>query len=141
MTITVLADGTIPDGTDCLIDYEYKVVGEFETGHYSGDPREEHVETIPQLTTERGCAQAAKVIVDKGSEARTEADVSLPPSIPVDLSLVEELRLEDVPGDAMAIYELQDSPQGLELRLGDRARVDETVRQIQSQLSSNSERV
>ncbi|WP_255291432.1 fibronectin type III domain-containing protein [Natrinema sp. CBA1119] len=141
LTITVLADGTIPDGTDCLIDYEYKVVGEFETGHYSGDPREEHVETIPQLTTERGCAQAAKVIVDKGSEARTEADVSLPPSIPVDLSLVEELRLEDVPGDAMAIYELQDSPQGLELRLGDRARVDETVRQIQSQLSSNSERV
>jgi len=40
--------------------------------------------------------------------------------------------LESVPGDAMAIYELQNSLKGLQLRLGDRNRVSDTVRQIQS---------
>ncbi|ADB63415.1 hypothetical protein Htur_4629 (plasmid) [Haloterrigena turkmenica DSM 5511] len=141
MTITALADGTILNGTECLIDYEYKAVGSFETGHYFGDPREEEVETIPQLTSERGCLQAAKAIVDTGSEARSEADVSLPPSVPVDLSLVEQLGLEDVSGDAMAIYELQDSLEGLQLRLGDRTRVRDAVQQMQRQLAANSERV
>lgn len=141
LTITALGDGLITDGEELLIDYEAKPVGVFEAGDYSGDPREEHVETIPQLTSERGCAQAAKVIVDVGSSPRTEADVSFPPTIPADLSLAEALDLEDVPGDAMAVYELTDASDELRARLGDRARVRDTVQQIQNRLSETVDRV
>lgn len=140
-TITALSAGDLSDGTEYTIDYEYKVRGEFESGQYNGDTRFELRETIPQLTTTRACALAAKVLVDEQSEARWEADVTFPPSIPADLSLVEAIDLEEMPGDAMAIYELTESPAGLEARLGDQNRVRNRLAQLQRQADAISQRV
>jgi len=81
------------------------------------------------------------LLVDRGSEARTEADVSFPPTLPADLSLVEALDLEDVPSDAMAIYQLTEGPEGLEARFGDEGRVRDTVEQLRRRAEALSRRV
>lgn len=140
-TITVSSDGDMTDGEEYVIGYEFKTVGEFETDAYSGDAREEFVDTLAGLTTTQACAQAAKIIVDLGSTPRTEADVQFPPSVPEDISLVEALDLEAIPGDAMAVYNLQDGPDGLSARLGDRDRVQDRLSAIDSRIRAASDRV
>lgn len=139
-TITALADGDLADGIEYRIDYEWKTRGEYESGYYSGDPREELVETISPLTSEQSCAQAAKQIVDRGTDRRTEADVTLPPSIPATLSLVEALDL-DIPGDTMAIYNLEETTEGFRARLGDREQVRETISRLERRAKDVSQRV
>ncbi|WP_226043469.1 fibronectin type III domain-containing protein [Natrinema sp. DC36] len=132
--------GAIADGEALLVDYEHNVIGEWEHSDYDGDTRTHLEETIPNATTPRACTRAAKVLVDELSVPRWEADVSIPPGDAID-GLLEALDLEAVPGDALAVYENDVTPEGQQLRLGNRQQVSETVRRIQSQLAATSDRV
>ena len=140
-TITPTESGDLEDGVEYLVDYDDRIAGSFESDEFGGSPSEESVRDIAGLTTRRACSQAAKLLVDRGSEARTEADVSFPPTLPADLSLVEALDLEDVPSDAMAIYQLTEGPEGLEARFGDEERVRDTVEQLRRRAEALSRRV
>ncbi len=139
-TITFLADGSITDGQEIEISYNYKVSGTYEADAYDGDPRYDRTATISGITTERGCELAAKLIVDTAADPRWEADVEIPASAALD-GLLEALDLEGVPGEAMSVYDLTVSPERLSLRLGSRERVRETIEQIRSTVETASERV
>ncbi|SEW10217.1 fibronectin type III domain-containing protein [Natrinema salifodinae] len=132
--------GGIDAGEELVVDYDYNVSGSYEHPDFDGDPRTEIVEDIPQASSERACTQASRALVDELSEPRYEADVTIPAGEEIS-GLIETLDLEDIPGDAMVVYDVKESPDGLQLRLGSRNRVDETVQRMQSRLEATSERV
>lgn len=142
-TITATSGGGLTDGSDYTINYAFERSGTFETDNYSGALEEELVARVKSATSDRACGLAAKLILDDVSSARLEADVTLPSTVPVDWSLIEAIDLEGVPtdGEALAIYEWQETPQGLQLRLGSRNRREETIQQIRSTLGATSRRV
>lgn len=131
--------GRIEDGQTVELDYEYQVSGTYTHPDYDGDPRESIAESIPELASERACEQVAMVLVDELSEPLWEADVEIPAG--EDISLIEALDLEDVPGEGMSVYEIDETPEALSLRLGSRNRVRDTVEQIRSTLQAASDRV
>lgn len=120
------------------VDYEYQAKGTYTHEDYSGDPRKSITESVLELASVHGCEQEAKVIIDEASEPRWETDIRLPPSIGVEL--IEALDLE-IPGDAMSVYELQQTQEGISLRLGNCGRTRDMVDQIRETLSVASDRV
>lgn len=132
--------GDIDDAQTLVVDYDHNVSNSYAHDEYDGDARTELVEQIPQASTERACGQVAKVLVDELSAPRWEADVTIPSRDAVD-GLIEALDLDEIPGDAMSVYEIDESPDGLRLRLGNRSQVSETVQRIQTRLEATSERV
>ncbi|ADD05207.1 uncharacterized protein Nmag_1631 [Natrialba magadii ATCC 43099] len=138
--LDIRESGGIADGEELVVDYEYNVSGSYEHDDYDGDPRTEIVEEIPQATTERACAQAARVLVDELHEPRYEAQLTIPAGEAID-GLLGALDLEGLPGGPLSVYEVDETPAGLELRLGSRSRVSDVVQQIQSQLAATSQRV
>ena len=139
--LVALEGGDIDDGETLEIDYDHQVRASWEHPDYAGDERTSIVERIPAAASERTAEQAAKRIVDEASTPRWETDLVLPWDQLQDVSLVEALTLEGVPGTAEVVYDVTRRPDGLELRLGSRDRVSETVGRIQDQLRDATELV
>ncbi len=139
--LTIRSGGAISSGQDLEVEYEFKIEGSYAADEFDGDARNETVVNLPSISTARGCELAAKILVDELKTARWEADVQIPPGDLSDVSLVEALDLEAVPDEAMSVYELEQTPEGLQLRLGSRDRIRDALEQIRSMLSAASERV
>jgi hypothetical protein len=139
--ITTLSDGGITDGQELAIDYDYKVRGNYSSDAHGGGRRDEVTETIPSISTDRGCRQAAKRIVDEAETPLKEASATLPEQ-PVGLSLVEALDLEGLPtSEGLEVWSVENQPGQVTLQLGSRKRVEESIRQIRTLSEGTSERV
>jgi hypothetical protein len=139
-TITTLASGDIADASKYAIDYDYKARGTFTSDQHDGDRRDETTETIPSITTDRGCEQAALRIVDEAEEPLQEVSVTLPEQ-PVGMSLVEALDLDGLAAGALEVWSVQNQPGQVQLMMGSRKRVEKAIRQIRTLSEGASERV
>jgi hypothetical protein len=138
--IKVLSGGAMTDDTVCTVDYRYEPQGEYVADDAGSDP-ETIVRKVPSITSNRGCEQAALYLVRTVKEPLWEAEVTVP-TADAGRSLVDDLLLEDLPTqERMEVREVQQTPQEVVLRLGSRQSVGEVINDIQSRISSVSDRV
>ncbi|QLK25403.1 hypothetical protein HYG81_15115 [Natrinema zhouii] len=132
--------GDMSAGTEYAIDYEFKPRGRHEDPSWDGDPTLERTESIPSLTTRRGCQQAALRIVQETRTAMNEVEIQFA-DIDPNQSLVEAINLDVLPGDDY--YEAREIDFGDGQGRGvfaDRQSVAETVDGIRSQIDAVSRR-
>ncbi|WP_135806631.1 hypothetical protein [Halorussus marinus] len=139
--IRVRPGGAMADGSVYEIDYEFKTRGSYTAEDADDDP-DEMVRTISSITSNRGCEQAALYLIRNIKDPLWEAEVTVS-TADAGRSLVDDLALEGLPtrGERMEIQEIQQTPQEVVLRLGSRQSVGEVVNDIQSWISTVSERV
>lgn len=94
--ITPLQAGDIDAGEELTLTYDWKVTGRFESDDWGGDAATDAKATIPQLSSESACEQAAAQLVQRASEPRVEARVDLA-TIDPDQSVVEALDIAGLP--------------------------------------------
>lgn len=139
--VQTLSTGAMADATEYAIDYRFKTKGTYTSSAADGS-LPTLVETIPALTTDRGCDTAALQIIQKVSQPLYTAEVVLPERPPT-FELIDSLALDDLPTDdnTMVIYDMEQKPGNTLLHLGSRQRVREVVSQIANQVSGVSGRV
>lgn len=135
--ITTLSGGSMTDGKDYAIDYEFTVSGSYEASDAPSTPKT-LVEEIPSISTSRGCEQAALYLYREVDEPLVEAQATID-DVPVEESLVETIGIEGLPTDErVKVNEVTQSSGKTTLRLGSRASINEAVEDIRSQLRSVS---
>lgn len=139
-TITALSGGSMSDGSVFEIDYQYKVQGSY-TAEGASDPRTV-VRTIPSLAVDTACTNAALYLIQQVQEPIWEATVTIP-RLDAGWSLVDDLALEGLPveGERLTIQTLEQTPREVVLQLGSRRSVGEVISDLESRLSSVSDRV
>ncbi len=139
--IKVLSSGSMSDATTYEVDYEYKTQGSYTASGAGSDP-DTIVRTISSLASNRACEQAALYLIQRVQEPLWEATVTLPKN-DAGRSLVDDLALEDLPtqGERMEVQQIEQTPERVVLQLGSRQSVGEVINDIQSRISSVSDRV
>lgn len=129
--ITVLAGGDMADSTEFSIDYRWRIAADYDDG--TASPRS-IVRTVPELTTQRACSQAAYTIVDELNTPTRPTQVVLP-SVEPGWSLIEELDLEQLPaGIPLQIRGIQPTPAQTVVRLDTRQAVGDVISDIQERV-------
>lgn len=135
--IIALSGGGMADGAAYKVTYEWKPKAAYPEDPVDGETK--HLD-IPSLATGRECQQAALYAYERVKEPLHTGSVSLPEPDP-SLSLVEDLTVEGVPHDGAYIpRETSQRPDGLDLEVGTRERLDDVINQVQNRLGSLSER-
>ena len=140
--ITTLASGAMSDSTDYQIDYRWRPQ---DTAALDGvtDPREAVVD-IPQLTTVRGCGQAAVRILRQVDSPLRQGEVVIPTAEAAggQWSLVEALDLAPLPFDtAIEITgSPETTPQETRLSLGSRETLAGAIADVRQRVSQLAER-
>lgn len=138
--IQALSTGTIPAGATLDVSYQRHIRGSYESADFDGT-YEEFVDTIPAITTQRNANQAALALVRQASDPLVTASVTIDKQ-PTGMSLVEAVDVDALPVDQpMEVWSLQDSPQQVQLQLGSREQIAETIQRIQSRLAAASRKV
>ncbi|NHN40532.1 fibronectin type III domain-containing protein [Halorubellus sp. JP-L1] len=138
--LKALSSGSITDGQEVAVDYPFETRGEYASGQWSGDARELTKQTFPGLTTDRACQQGALRIVQETSEPLWEAEVTVENQ--VGWRLVEAINPDVLPGDeALEVWSVEASPQGVRLFLGSRPRLSEVVDRLERRVEATSRRV
>lgn len=141
--ITAISAGQLTDGSIYNIDYSVEVSGTYTVQGASSNPRE-FVETVPAITSERTAEQIAFVLAERFSVPRYAADVTIPRG-DITFDPLEALTLDnlDLPSEATPLEvrgEPQVSPSGIQLRLGSRGRLEESLSSIADRLRQVSKR-
>jgi len=137
--ITTLSGGSMTDGDTYGIDYNYHEQGVATSASAGADPKP-LVRTIPGITTQRACNQAATILLRQLEEPLEEAQVTLPTS-KVGFNIVDAQEFAALPTDtSWEIREITTKPGQTQFRLGTRQSVDEIVGRIQRRLSAASKR-
>ncbi len=139
--IKVLSSGSMSDATTYEVDYEYKTQGSYTASGAGSDP-DTIVRTISNLASNRACEQAALYLIQRVQEPLWKATVTLPKD-DAGRSLVDDLALEDLPtqSERMEVQQIEQTPERVVLQLGSRQSVGEVINDIQSRISSVSDRV
>jgi hypothetical protein len=139
--IQTLSTGAISDGQSLEISYDYKTRGSFTASDVS-NPELIPPQTVPGLTNDQTCEQAAYYLVENLRTPQVSAEITVPRS-ELDWSLVEEINLSGVPtaGENLQVNGVEHSPREAVVRLGSRQSVGEVINDIQSRISSVSDRV
>lgn len=139
--ITVLSGGSMSDGTTYEIDYRYKTQGSYTSKAAGSDP-DTLVKTIPNVTSNRGCEQAALYLVQRIQDPVWNASVTIPRA-EAGRSLVDDLLLEDLPTDGtrMEIRNLEQTPRSVRLELGSRKSIGDLISDLNSRVNSVADRV
>jgi hypothetical protein len=136
--IEVLTDGTMSDGTDYLIDYEFKPRGEFAT---EADPKKKRELTIVGAATDEIAKGVAFYLADElGTPIRSgEAIIDdLPPGV----SVLDALALDPLPEDGTYhVTGIEHQPGRVSLSLASRERAGDLISDIRARLENASERV
>ncbi|NEU57097.1 fibronectin type III domain-containing protein [Halorussus sp. MSC15.2] len=133
--------GSTSTDTTYEIDYKFKTEGSYTASSAGSDPNTV-VRTVSGLTTNQACKNAALYLVQRVQEPLWEATVTVPKT-EASRSLVDDLLLEDLPtqGERMEVQEIEQTPKQVMLKLGSRQSLGETINDLQSRLSSVSDRV
>ncbi|WP_135851293.1 fibronectin type III domain-containing protein [Halorussus salinus] len=139
--VKTLSSGGMSDGTTYEIDYRYKTEGSYTSKDADSDP-DTLVKTIANVTSNRGCEQAALYLVQRLQNPVWNASVTLPKAA-AGRSLVDDLALEDLPtnGNGMEIRSLEQTPRQVTLELGSRKSVSDLVSDLNSRVNSVADRV
>ncbi|RDZ61373.1 hypothetical protein C5B90_19055 [Haloferax sp. Atlit-12N] len=133
--ITARSGGAIADGETLVVDYSVKTRGTYELPSYSGDGKHIETQSIPGVTTQRSAEQAALIIVQKTSTPMTTATITID-EWPETWNLVDAVSIPDLPGDAMEVWSLSDEGGQVTLQLDSRAREEEVISTLKTQLSA-----
>lgn len=139
--IQATAGGALTDGSSYLVDYQYKVTGEYTSSGAGSNPRTRFVD-LPAANTVSRCEQLAVTIGDQVDDPYRTADVVIP-DLPPDLSLVAALSLESVPlsQGGLEVMQMEQKPEEVKLTLGSRSPLEETISRLQRQLATVANKV
>lgn len=136
--ITTKSSGAMTDGSTYAIDYEYRLQGTY-TAEGVTTPNRTLVETIPTITTQRTCDQAARILVQNLKTPPFEAQVVIP-NDEAGWSVVDEIAIDNLPtnGTALQIKNVENTPQQTVVSLGNRESVSDIISDIQDRLRAVS---
>jgi hypothetical protein len=138
--IRTLSSGSITDGATLTVGYDYKARGSYTHPSAGSNPRTIH-RTLPGLTTDRGCEEAALRLISDVIDPLWTARVTIPKDL-AGASLVDDLAIEGVPADVrLEVWSVEDSPEQTVLQLGSRDQVEEIVSRLQQRIQSTESRV
>jgi len=138
-SIKTLSGGEMSDGTDYAIDYNYHQEGTWTDPDAGADPTP-LVETIPSITSERGCVQAATLIGRQADEPLKKARVTVP-TADVGFRVVDAQQFASLPSDiCWEISDITTTPRDTAYQLGSRKAIGDVVNQIERRLSAAASR-
>jgi hypothetical protein len=141
-TITALSGGSIADGTDLDVSYQYRVSGRHESSSWGGDPSTDIKRDIPSIPSAAACEQAATRLVRQTDDATLSARVDLG-GIDPDQSVLAALSVEELTTvtDSWEPRAIERSPESPHIRLGAGLDVEETLKRIRRELGDVERRV
>lgn len=139
--ITTKAGGSIDDGQTIAIDYWYRSAGEAVADGVT-TPNRTLVKSIPGLTTDNGCGNAAVILVSNTKDPQRTVEVTIPNDQP-GWSVVESINFDQVPigPTALEILDVDNIPAQTKLQLGNRQSIADVVGGIQRRTQILSTRV
>jgi hypothetical protein len=138
-SITTLSGGSMSDGTTYAIDYNYHEEGEWTDASAGPDPKP-LIETIPGLTTQRSCEQAAVILGRQLDEPLEKATVTIP-TAEAGFNILDAQQFSELPSDTFwEIQSVTTTPRQTEFNLGSRKQIRDAVNSIQRRLSSAAKR-
>lgn len=136
--IEVLTDGTMTDGTDYLIDYEFKPRGEFAT---EADPKKKREITIVGAATDEIAKGIAFYLVDELNDPIRSGEAIID-DLPGGVSVLDALALDPLPEDGTYhVTGIERHPGRVSLSLASRERAGDLISDIRARLEDASERV
>ncbi|WP_135830630.1 carbohydrate-binding protein [Halorussus halobius] len=132
-TVTVLGSGDLLDNAEYAIDYRYETRGSYQLDSVDS-PRWAPKQSIPGLTSEEACEQAAATIVAEISEPLWEVEFSIPPA-EVGFAVTDALSVAGLPVDKpVEAKSVENSPEKITVAGGNRETPGEVVRRIQERV-------
>lgn len=137
-TITTLSGGSMTDGSSYAIDYAYHNEGVASSSDAGANP-DTLVRELPAVTAQRGCEQAATILLRQLEQPLEEATVRLPAAAGFDV--VDSQQFAPLPSDTTwEIRQITTNAGETEFVLGTRETIDEIARRIQRRLSAAASR-
>lgn len=139
--VKALPGGGIADGASVEISYHWQPKASYTASGVT-DPVQPLVETIPSVSSDRACYQAARSIVDIAKDPVRQGEVRLPADR-VGWSVVEETALLDVDtnGVKLQIREVKAGPGEVVLKLENRRSAGDFIRQLAAKARGAAEKV
>lgn len=127
------------DGDSYEIDYQFETRGSY-TLESASNPRDAPKQTIPGLTSEQACEQAAITIVNEVSQPLWEVEFAVPPQ-EVGFAVTDALQVPGLPiSKPVEVQNVTNSPDLIAVTGGTRQTVGEVVRQIRERVGQVARR-
>lgn len=132
--------GSIPDGGDVELDYQYQIRGTYPPDDEVSNPRED-VETIIGLGSSLICEQAAFYIVDRANEPLWEGTMEVARG-DIGWSVIDEINPPDIPtqNQPLQIRAIETTDESIQVRLASRRTTGELIESLNQRMSQLSER-
>jgi len=137
-TITTLSSGSMTDGEAFAVDYSYHNEG-VATSDDAGNNPDTLVRELPAVTAQRGCQQAATILLRQLEQPLEEAQVTIPAA--AGFNVVDAQQFGPLPtGTTWEIRQITTDAGETQFSLGTRETIDEITRRIQRRLSAAASR-